>query len=332
MPNIELSFAMDPNPRNRAIFDGRARPDAIDLHCSEVKPSELFWRQLRFAQFDISEMSISSFLITLANGGDRWIGLPIFTTRRFFHTTILVRRDSGIDSPADMKGKKIGVPEFQQTAALWARGILKDEFGVEQTEIEWWMERTPEHSHGGATGFKAPPGTVVNQIPAEENIGTMMLSGALDGTLLWMGRGAQMIDRTDFDLPSHPDVKWLFPDPRAEGVRYYQKTGIHPINHAMVMRKSIAEAHPWAVTNIYKAMVEANELANAERLEHMTYFLDAGLLPPEADAALKFPVVETGVAANRHILELATRYSHDQGLTPRQIPLDEIFAPSTMDE
>ncbi len=332
MPKIGLSFAMELNPRNQAIFDGRVRPEAIDLVCSDVKPSELFWRQLRFAQFDISEMSISSLLITLANGDERWVGLPIFTTRRFFHTTILVRRDAGIDRPADMRGKKIGVPEFQQTAALWARGILKDEFDVDQSEIEWWMERTPEHSHGGATGFKAPPGTVVNQIPPEKNIGSMVLSGELDGTLLWRGRGAQLIDRTDVDLPSHPDVKWIFPDPRAEGVRYYEKTGIHPINHAMVMRRSVAEAHPWAVTNIYKAMVQANALADAQRMEHVTYFLDAGLLPPEAGAALQSPLVEYGIAANRQILELAARYSHDQGLTPREMPLDEIFAASTLDE
>ena len=144
--------------------------------------------------------------------------------------------------------------------------------------------------------------------------------------------GAKMIDRTDVDLPSHPDVKWVFPDPRAEGVRYYEKTGIYPINHAMVMRRSVAQAHPWAVTNIYKAMVQANALADAQRMEHVAYFLDAGLLPPEAGAVLESPLVEYGIAANREILELADRYSHDQGLTPREMPLDEIFAASTLDE
>ncbi len=228
MSKLSISFAMDPNSRNQPIFDGLVNPDAIDLVCSKAHPSELFWRQLRFAEFDISEMSISSFLINLANGDDRWVGLPVFSTRRFFHTTMLARKDRGIETPADMKGKKIGVPEFQQTAALWARGILKDEFGVDQSDIKWWMERTPEHSHGGATGFKAPPGTTANQIPGDENIGTMMLDGKLDASLLWMGRGAQMIDRTDFDLPGHSDIKWLFPDRRAEGVRYNQKPASIP--------------------------------------------------------------------------------------------------------
>ena len=251
--NLTLSFAMSPNPRNQAIFDGRVSPDGIDFVCTPISPSELFWRQLRFGDFDVSEMSVSSLLIALAGGDDRYIGLPVFTTHRFFHNMILVRRDAGIDKPEDLKGKRLGVPEYQQTAALWARGVLLHEFGVDQTDIEWWMERTPEHSHGGATGFKAPPGTTINQIPGDKNIGEMMLAGELDGTLLWFGGGANIIDRTSVDLPNHPDIKTLFPDPIAEGVRYYQKTGMFPINHAMIIRRSIVENNPWGGQRWYLA-------------------------------------------------------------------------------
>lgn len=330
--NIQLSFAMAPNPRNRAIFDGRISPDGIDLVCAEVGPSELFWRQLRFAEFDISEMSLSSLLITLANGDDRWLGLPVFTTRRFFHAMMLARRDAGIESPEDLRGKKVGVPEFQQTAALWGRGILRHEFGVDQTAVEWWMERLPEHSHGGATGFKAPPGTTVNQIPGDKNIGSMLLSGELDATLLWFGGGATMIDRTSVNLLEHPDIKTIFPDPMAEGARYYKKTGIYPINHGMVVRRSVAEQHPWAVMNIYKAMVAANEIANKERMEQVHYYLETGLLPSESRAALQTPLVEHGIKANRKVMETAAEYSHEQGLTPRLMKLEEIFAANTLDE
>jgi 4,5-dihydroxyphthalate decarboxylase len=156
-------------------------------------------------------------LITLASGDDRYVGLPVFTTYRFIHNMILVRRDAGIDKPEDMRAKRIGVPEYQQTAALWARGILKHEFGVDQTEIEWWMERTPKHRHAGASGFKAPPGTTINQIPGDKNIGSMMLAGEMDGNLFWIGGGANIIDRTIVDLPNHPDMKTLFPDPIEEG-------------------------------------------------------------------------------------------------------------------
>ncbi len=330
--NIQLSFAMASNPRNRAIFDGRVQPEGIDLICADVYPSELFWRQLRFAEFDVSEMSLSSYLIALANGDDRFVGLPVFTTRRFFHTTMLARRDAGIDGPADLCDKRVGVPEFQQTAALWARGALKHEFGVEQTEIEWWMERTPEHSHGGATGFKPPPGTTINQIPAEKNIGSMLLSGELDATLLWFRHSPNMIDRTSVDLANHPDIKPVFADPAAEGIRYFNKTGIFPINHAMVVRRSIAERHPWLVTSIYKAMVAANEVAERERIEHVAYHLQTGLLPPATRAAIETPIVTHGLAANRETMETAARYSHEQGLTPRLVAMDEVFAPSVLDE
>ena len=133
--------------------------------------SERFWRQLRFQEFDVSEMSISSFLMIMANGDKNWLGLPIFTTRHFFHTMAFARKDSGINSPADYKGKRVGVPEFQQTGALWARGAMIHEFGCKQEDVEWWMERTPEHSHAGAVGFKPPQGTTLKQIPPEKSIG-----------------------------------------------------------------------------------------------------------------------------------------------------------------
>src|SRR5881396_1224519 len=178
--NIPISIAMASNPRTWPIFDGRVKPDGITLIPSAVHPSELFWRQLRFADFDVSEMSFSSLIMARSKGDDRWVGLPIFTTRKFFHAEILVRRDSGIDRPGDLKGKRVGVPEYQQTAALWSRGVLKHEFGVDPTDLEWWMERTPERSHGGATGFRPPEGVRFHQIPAEESIGTMLMDGKLD--------------------------------------------------------------------------------------------------------------------------------------------------------
>ena len=131
-----------------------------------LHPSELFWRQLHFSEFAVSEMSCSSFVIAVERGDTRFVGLPIFTTRRFFHTSILVRRKAGIETPADLSGKRVGVPEYQQTAAVWSRGVLKDDFGVDPKDIEWCMERTPEMSHGGSTGFVPPPGVTVHQIPA----------------------------------------------------------------------------------------------------------------------------------------------------------------------
>src|SRR5438552_15015343 len=209
---LQLSLAIASNPRSWPILDGSVTPDGIALIPTVLHPSELFWRQLRFGDFDISEMSFSSLMMARAGGDERWVGLPIFTTRRFFHTGILVRRDAKIDKPADLKGRRVGVPEYQQTAALWTRGVLQHEFAVPATAMEFWMERVPTHSHAGAVSFKAPPGVTIHQIPAEKSIGSMMVAGELDGVIHYI-RHNNLVDRSTVALPSHPDIKTLFPDP-----------------------------------------------------------------------------------------------------------------------
>jgi len=329
--NLRLGIGLASNPRTWPILDGRVTADGIDLTPSVVHPSELFWRQLRFGDFDVSEMSFSSLMMARANGDDRWVGLPIFTTRRFFHTEILVRRDSGIEVPADLKGRRVGVPEYQQTAALWTRGVLQHEFGVAPEDMEFWMERGSSRSHGGATGFAPPAGVTIHQIPPDRNIGTMMLSGELEATLLYLV-DPNLVDRSTADLWHQPAIRSLFPDPLAEGIRFYRKTGIYPINHGMVMKREIAEQHPWTVLNLLKAFNCANEIANKQRLEHASYHLAMGLIPREVNEALAKPVVTHGIEANRKVLETAAQYSYEQGLTPRVTKLEEVFAPSAMDE
>lgn len=328
---LQLSLATASNPRSWPILDGTVKPDGIDLIPSIVHPSEMFWRQLRFKDFDISEMSMSSLMMIIASGNDDWVGIPIFTTRKFFHTEILVRRDAGINEPKDLKGKRSGVPEYQQTAALWTRGVLQHEFGVHQTEMEHWMERVPTHSHGGAIGFKPPAGTVVHQIPFEKSLGSMMVSGELQVAVHYLLVN-NLIDRSTVDLHNHPLIKPLFPDPVAEGVRFYRKTGIFPINHGMVIRREIAEKHPWTVLNLMKAYDRAAAIADQQRIAQVEYHVWAGLISAEAGKALREPAIRHGIKANRKTLETAAVYSHEQGLTPRLMKLDELFAASTMDQ
>jgi 4,5-dihydroxyphthalate decarboxylase len=264
-------------------------------------------------------------------GDERWVGIPVCPTRKFYHAAILVRRKAGIASPADLKGKRVGVPEYQQTAALWARGVLQEEFGVEPREMEFWMERDPSHSHGGAMGFTAPPGVTIHTVAREKSLGSMMLAGEIDALLHYIVDD-NLIDRSTADLWNHPDVTTLFPDPGAEAMRYHQKTGIFPINHGMVVKRAIAEKHPWVVLNLLKAFERANDIANRERVQHAEYHVAAGLLPREAADALRTPLVRHGIRANRKTLETAARYSHEQGLTPRVVKLDEVFGASTMEQ
>jgi 4,5-dihydroxyphthalate decarboxylase len=158
----------------------------------------------------------------------------------------------------------------------------------------------------------------------------MMLAGELDATLLYLA-SPNLVDRSRADLWNHPDIRPLFPDPHAEGSRYFKKTGIFPINHAMIVRREIAERHAWVVLNLFRCFARANELVDRIRLEHVEYYLASGLLAPAAGEALRMPLALYGVAPNRKVLETAAAYSHEQGLTPRVMALDEIFAASTLE-
>jgi 4,5-dihydroxyphthalate decarboxylase len=328
--DIQLSLGVTSNPRTWPVIDGRAKPDGINFIPTVRHPSELFWRQLKFSEFDVSEISLSGLMMLIARGDDRFIGLPIFTTRQFFHSWILVRRDAGIDRPADLRRKRVGIPEYQQTAALWIRAALQHEFGVVPQDMEFWMERAPAQSHGSGTGFKAPAGVTIHTIPPDKSIGSMMASGELDAVLFYL-TDANLIDRSRIDLANHPDIKTLFPDPLAEGVRYYRKTGIYPINHAMVIKRSVAEQHPWTVLNILTAFNEANAAADRQRIEQTAYHIETGMLPADAAKTIATPVVQHGVRATRHVLEAAARHSHEQGLTARLMRIEELFAPSTLE-
>ncbi|HUB97071.1 MAG TPA: hypothetical protein VL993_14200 [Stellaceae bacterium] len=329
---LQLSIALTNNPRTWPVLDGRVKPDAIDLVTTVLGPSEMFWRQLRFAEFDVSEMSVSSLLMARSKGDERWVGIPVFTTRRFFHTGLLARRDAHIDTPADLKGKRVGVPEYQQTAALWTRGVLQHEFGVKSQDMEYWMERPPERSHGGATGFAPPPGVTLHYVPPDKSIGSMMLSGELQAAIHYnTSVPGGLIDRSTADLRTHPDIKSVFPDPFAEGLRFLKKTGIYPINHGMVVKREIAEKYPWVVLNLLKAFIRAAEIADAERMEHVHYYFETGAIPREAREAVAAPIIRHGMLANRKVIETAAVWSHEQGLTPRVMRLDEIFAESTFD-
>jgi 4,5-dihydroxyphthalate decarboxylase len=265
-----------------------------------------------------------------SRGDGRFIGIPVFTTRRFYHTMMLVRKDAGIAGPADLKGKRVGVPEYVQTAALWTRGVLEDEFGTAPKDITFFMERLPARSHAGAIGFTAPPGVTINQIPPEKSIASMLLAGELDACMAYFGSPG-LIDRSDVDLAHHPAIKPLFADRAAEAMRYYKKTGIYPINHGMVIKRTVYERNPWAALNILKAFARANDITDAERHEHVAYHLETGLVAEDYRKPLATRLVSYGLKANRATLEQAAKYSNQQGLTPRIMPMEELFAANVLE-
>jgi 4,5-dihydroxyphthalate decarboxylase len=326
---LQLSAAFSDNERTRPIASGAVQPEGINLYTSTVFPSEMFWRQLKFGDFDVSEMSMSSLLIAAAHGENDWVGIPVFTTRHFFHTRIVVRADSGIDNPADLRGKRVGVAEYQQTAAVWSRGILQHEFGVDPKDLIWTMERSVERSHGGATGFTPPAGLRFSYMAPEKDLIGMLHAGELDASLNYF-TVPNLVDRA-LTKPADDVVRRLFPDGAAEGRRYFAKTGIYPINHCVVVRRAIHERYPWVALNVFSAFAAAKASIEKKRDEILEPHLTTGILNGDGRKALATEPLPYGIRASRHVLETIAQYQHEQGLTNRAVGLDEIFAKSTLD-
>src|SRR6476620_8005296 len=179
MPNSILSFISNYNERVEPLMNGAVKPEGVEIIPTYSHPSETFWRQLKFQEFHIAEMSMSSYLIARSRGADM-IALPVFPSRRFFHAEQSYHVDSGIKEPGDLNGKRIGVGEYQQPAARWARCVLEHDFGVSQYKVHWYMERTDELSHGGQTGFAPPPGISFQRIPTDKSMASMLVNHELD--------------------------------------------------------------------------------------------------------------------------------------------------------
>ena len=331
MGDIELSLAFADNARSKPVMTDKVKPEGIKLITTVSGMSELAWRQFGFKEFQLSELSVSSLTIAISKGNDAFVGLPIFTSRSFFHTRILVRDGAGITDPSQLAGKRIGVPEYQQTAALWGRGVLLHEWGVDDKSVHWFMERLPERSHGGATGFDPKAiGIDLTYIPASSSIGQMLLNDELDATLLYIA-DPNFVDRSTAVFGPGSGVSPLFPDARAEATRYYSKTHLMPINHGAVVRRDVLEKYPWVALNIYQAFLDAKRIAHAETLRELEKMVDFNQLSADDAEKMSKDPFPYGVVANREVLEALTLYSYEQGLSARKVEVEELFYPACLE-
>jgi 4,5-dihydroxyphthalate decarboxylase len=335
MTELRLGFAAAPNERTAPLLDGSVRPEGIELIGTRSDPSETFWRQLRFQEFAVSEMSLSSYLIAKHKGVDM-IAIPVFPSRRFPYTQLYTHVAAGIEKPADLAGKRIGIGEYQQTAAVWTRATLEHDFGVSQYDVHWYMERTPELSHGGATGFVPPERISFQRIPPEKSLATMLLANEIDAAPFHRALRAarNVIDRST-QLRGNGDlrnVRPLFADATAEGARFYRAHGYVPASHTVIIRGDVYREHPWVAFNLYMAFVRAKELAQARLPESIPSALVFGhdylARTRELLGDDPFPY---GVKSNTRMLQDLIAHSVEQGLTPRALPIDELFAASTVD-
>jgi len=334
MPKLTLGFISAFNERVEPLMNGAVKAEGIELIPTYSHPAETFWRQLKFGEFEVAEMSMSSFLIAKSRGADM-VALPVFPSRRLFQTELSYHVDSGITKPGDLAGKKLGVAEYQQTAALWIRGILEHDFGVSQYNIHWHMERSEEMSHGGATGFKPPAGISFNRIAANKSLVSTLLGNELDVAHVaspfvlqanTLDRSSRIVGKNDWSK-----IRPLFPDRMIEAERFFKKHGFLPVNHTYIIRGDIYRKYPWIAFNLYSGFVKAKALARQKLAESMPSALFFG---PEYLAMTRrligddpFPY---GIKANQAMLDTITSYSHEQGLTPRQMKPEELFAEQTL--
>jgi len=334
MPKLTLGFISAFNERVDPLMDGTVKAEGIELIPTYSHPAETFWRQLKFKEFEVAEMSMSSFLIAKSQGSDM-VALPVFPSRRLFQTELSYHVDSGITKPGDLAGKKLGVAEYQQTAALWIRGILEHDFGVSQYNIHWHMERSEEMSHGGATGFKPPAGISFNRIAANKSLVSTLLGNELDVAHVaspfvleanTLDRSSRIVGKNDWSK-----IRPLFPDRMMEGERFFKNHGFLPVNHTYIIRGDIYRKYPWIAFNLYSGFVKAKALARQKLADSIPSALFFG---PEYLAMTRrligddpFPY---GIKANQAMLDSITSYSHEQGLTPRQMKPEELFAEQTL--
>ena len=325
LADMPITIAAGDYDRTRAIRDGRVTVDGCDVTYLTLRPEELFFRAVRYAEFDVCELSFSSYLMQTQRGVSAYIAIPVFLSRLFRHSGFYIRTDCGIDGPADLKGKTVGVPEYQVTASLWQRGLLKDECGIEASEIKWRAGGLEQPGREERTPLHLPDAYDYQRIPDDKTLSGMLEAGEIDAVIappmpscFW--RGA-------------PNVARLWPDYRTVKQDYYRRTGMHPIMHLVGVRKSLVEKYPWLPANLYKAFRQAKDIAiaNLEYITALNVMLPwVGAEHEATRAVLGEDFWPYGLEVNSKEVETLIRYSHEQGLTEPGLDPQDLFAETTL--
>ncbi len=323
MSRVRITLACTVTDRTRPILDGRVAIDGCDLEPITGEPEDLFARALRAEEFDVTELSLSSYLIVTGRGTSRYLAVPAFPSRAFRHSAVYVRTDRGIDRPEDLAGRTVGVPEFQQTAALWVRGILADRHGVPPSAIRWRNGGLEQPGGEERIPVQLREGIDLRPIDPGSTLAAMLAEGQLDA--LVSPRPPSCFQAGD------PGVRRLWSDHRTEERRFYRETRLFPIMHVVAIRRSLLDRHPWLAASVFRGFVEAKRLAISD-LEQ-TNFLRVTLPWIELDvvrALMGDDFWPYGLSANLPELTAAIRWSVDEGLSPRHLEPGELFAAETV--
>ena len=319
MANLKMSFACGPYDRMDAIRDGSVRAEGIDIdYISIESPRELFDRMVLHREFDMSELSSSEAIVHFCQGHSPFVALPVFPARVFRHGNIYVSVKSGVTTPKDFEGKRIGVPLYSMTAAIWIKGLLEDDYGVDLSGITW-VQGGSDHlgSHGEDRPPPSIPGVRIVANRSDKTLFQLLEDGEIAG---FIGTGSPNL--------GHGKIARLFPDHVEREKDYFRRTGIHPIMHLVAIKRAIYDRDPWIAPPLYRAFVEAKDRAwvalhNTGTNRSMLPWVCAHVA--ETEAIMGNDPWPYGVEANRKTLTTLVRNLHRQGLIERQPSLEELF-------
>ncbi len=325
MARLKLSVAGFDYDRTQAIFNGAVTVEGCGVTALAMSPEEVFNRAFKHEEFDVAEISMSNYMNQVARGVNAYIGIPAFVSRMFRHSSIYIRTDRGIEAPADLKGKVVGVPVYQMTAALWARGILDDQYGVTPADLRWRQGALEAGSELPAMQLSLPDEIELTSIAPEETLSQLLDTGELD---------ALISARAPSCLAGNDKIDRLFPNYRAEEEAYFKQTGLFPIMHMVGIRKTLVETHPWLPASVYGAYVAAKRLCYARQAEvgHLATTLP---WPVEAfDEAKRLMGADFwryGARENAGEIAAMMRYAFEHGTVSRKLSVEELFDRSTLD-
>jgi 4,5-dihydroxyphthalate decarboxylase len=321
MPDIPIRVASGDYDRIRAIRDGTVKIEGCAVAYHVVEPNQLFVRNLKAQEFDVSEMSFSTYITLRDQGKAHYTAIPVFLSRAFRHSAIFVRTDRGIASPADLKGKRVGTPEYLTTMLVWMRGLLSDEYGLEPSDLRWRLGGL-EQAAREAAKIDPVAGVDIEPIPAGKTLAAMLADGELDA--VFSARPPSCF------LDGVPHVGRLFADTRAVEQAYYRKSGVYPLMHAVGIRNSLIAQHPWMARAVFDAFLKAKEIAIADLQRLAAFSVTLPWVEAEfraTQAVLGKDIWPYGIDANRKAIETLCRYLHEQGFTTRRMRTEELFAP-----
>ena len=326
MVDVPITIACGDYDRTRAIRDGRVKVEGCAVTYLPLYPEEIFHRAFKFHEFDVSELSFSSYLRTVASGTSSYLAIPAFVSRIFRHSGIYIRTDAGIQKPEDLRGKRVGLPEYQITAVVWMRGLMQHEYGVRPDEIHWRNGGQEQPGRSERTPLKPIPGIDLKPLGPNETLVSLLRAGELDA--LFTARAPSSF------LNGEPHIARLFPDTRQAELAYFKKTGLFPIMHLIGIKKTLVERYPWLPTSIYKAFLEAKAQAMLDLCDVNALMVTLPWLEAETRDTMNVmgrDFWRYGVEENLPEIEAVTSYAFEQGLVDRKLSAEELFARPTFD-